>query len=59
MILSQIEELCKEKIIDQSLPSEYQIDSELPMTPANKVDVKALERRDAEVKKQRESISVR
>lgn len=51
MILSQIVELCKEKIIDQSLPSEYQIDSELPRTPANKVDVKELERRDLEVKK--------
>lgn len=40
--------LRKEKIMEQSLPSLYQIDEEFPKTPNEKGDIKEIERRDRE-----------
>lgn len=47
-VIEKAKSLCKEKIMEQSLPSLYQIDEEFPKTPNEKVDIKEIERRDRE-----------
>lgn len=51
-ILEEIKELLKNTLYDYELPDSYEILSEMPLTPMNKIDFKALEKMNKDEVKQ-------